>query len=428
MKKKLGIIFALVMMLFSQPMPIHAEPYYVEGDYILYIDEETEVGDEPFIGGRILGSVPEGVYYADAIKDNFYRLVGYDNTWVYKYNRIDAKQIHKMSNEVIELNVEAEAYTMPFEEEKFEAGFTFQPGQYDVSKKAFNWLLITDGTTSGWIMNKEGEATLLDSKGVLDLTFDGVEYKTQIIDYSPYKRVGFVMRPDSITIHNTANGNPDSDAQRHADLLSNPTARAYTSWHFTVDDHQIIQSMPVNEVGYHAGDGQGYGNGNSVAIEMCENAGGDWNQTVANTQKLVARLLIELNLTIDDVKQHKDFSGKNCPRQLMDETVWAEFLAGIQEQYDIMRLNDGAHTDWNDLGNGCWAYYEADGTPANRWAQSAGGQWYYIVDGIMQKNMWIDGGSGRWYYVGHDGMMLTNTWVQEDGTYYWMGADGLWVR
>ena len=51
------------------------------------------------------------------------------------------------------------------------------------------------------------------------------------------------------------------------------------SWHYTVDDHAIVQHLPDYETAYHAGDGKdGPGNTTSIGIEICVNAGGDFAQ------------------------------------------------------------------------------------------------------------------------------------------------------
>ena len=43
---------------------------------------------------------------------------------------------------------------------------------------------------------------------------------------------------------------------------------------------------------------------------MCVNADGDYVRTVQNTVALVAKILKEENLTINDVVQHNYYSGK----------------------------------------------------------------------------------------------------------------------
>ena len=93
------------------------------------------------------------------------------------------------------------------------------------------------------------------------------------------------------------------------------------------------------------------GNASSIGIESCINSGSDYYLTIQRTAKLVASLLKQFNLTINDVKMHNYFSGKNCA-QLMknnsryllsykqdgykyEDTLYGEFLELIQTEYQM---------------------------------------------------------------------------------------------
>ena len=52
-----------------------------------------------------------------------------------------------------------------------------------------------------------------------------------------------------VVIHETANTNTGADAMAHAQLLQSGQ-NGTTSWHYSVDDHQICQSIPDDEMGY----------------------------------------------------------------------------------------------------------------------------------------------------------------------------------
>ena len=72
----------------------------------------------------------------------------------------------------------------------------------------------------------------------------------------------------SITIHNTDNEDPGANAAAHAKYQKGADARKRkVSWHFTVDDKSVYQSLPINEVGWHANKG----NATSIGIEICMN-------------------------------------------------------------------------------------------------------------------------------------------------------------
>lgn len=148
-------------------------------------------------------------------------------------------------------------------------------------------------------------------------------------------RPGYKMEPAYITIHDTANTQAGADAAAHAAYIkSDACAARPASWHFTVDDKVIYQHLPLNENGWHAGDGtNGTGNRRSIGIEICENRDGNRAQAEKNAAWLVARLLREFNLGLDRVKQHFDWSGKNCPRVLRARAGgWAGFLTAVEAQ------------------------------------------------------------------------------------------------
>src|SRR5699024_8656181 len=126
-----------------------------------------------------------------------------------------------------------------------------------------------------------------------------------------YTRPGRKMTPTSITDHETANTNVRANARAHA-LLQRNGNRRQASWHFTVDDEpQVYQSLPVNEIGFHAGDSTG--NNTSIGVERCVNSDGDYLKTLANTIELY-RMLLKTYSTIKKIRQHNHWSGKDCPR------------------------------------------------------------------------------------------------------------------
>ena len=162
--------------------------------------------------------------------------------------------------------------------------------------------------------------------------------KQQFIPTSRTKqRPGYAMTPQYITIHST--GNPKSTAQNEANYVCYNSDRQ-ASYHYVCDDSQIIQVLPVNEVAWHAGDGgSGTGNRKSVAIEICEP--GDRKKAVDNAVWLAKELMRDLKIDKAHIRQHHDWSGKDCPRILRDSAYikdgidWSYFMAQIdapQEQ------------------------------------------------------------------------------------------------
>ncbi|HOA36720.1 MAG TPA: N-acetylmuramoyl-L-alanine amidase, partial [Bacillota bacterium] len=141
-------------------------------------------------------------------------------------------------------------------------------------------------------------------------------------------RPGYKMTPRYITIHDTANPGAGANAKAHAAYLKGAAAAAIpASWHFTVDDKVIYQHLPLTENGWHCGDGtNGTGNRQSIGVEICENSDGNRAKAEANAVWLTAKLLKDYGLKIAAVKQHYDWSGKNCPNVLRGrKNGWSGF-------------------------------------------------------------------------------------------------------
>lgn len=126
-----------------------------------------------------------------------------------------------------------------------------------------------------------------------------------------------------VTVHETANTDPGSDAQAHADLQASGGARQ-ASWHVQVDDTEAIRSYPDTAQCWHTGTDEG--NEDSLAVEICVNSDGDYDEAFKNAAKVVRDWRIKHNLSRTDVKQHFDWTGKNCPTKMRLADRWEEFL------------------------------------------------------------------------------------------------------
>ncbi len=158
-----------------------------------------------------------------------------------------------------------------------------------------------------------------------DQVFDVPVY-TSLIPEGKKGRPGKQRKIMYIVIHETDNQDVGADAANHANFLNN-VSEDYTSWHYTVDDHEIYHHVPDNEVAWHAGDQQTLpgGNMNGIGVELCVNPGNDFEKTFQNAAKLTAYLIDAYDLTIDAVKQHGDFMWKNCPATIRDTNRTQEF-------------------------------------------------------------------------------------------------------
>jgi hypothetical protein len=143
------------------------------------------------------------------------------------------------------------------------------------------------------------------------------------------KHYSGVNRRHSVTIHETANLTPGANAAMHANLQSRGNVRN-ASWHWQVDDKEAVQSFLHTTQCWHAGDGEGPGNLDSVAIEICVNPDSDFVQAVHNAADLTRQILATEGLHVNDVVQHNRWTGKNCPTFLRSGAhgiTWDEFLA-----------------------------------------------------------------------------------------------------
>ena len=159
------------------------------------------------------------------------------------------------------------------------------------------------------------------------------------------------MSPNFITIHSTQNYSSGGGARAHARMLQRGALKGrknslgYITWHFTVDDHSIYQSLPTNEQGQHA-DYEGPGNRYSIGIEMCENRGNSREQTMEKTAQLTAYLLKKHRIPLRNVVPHqhwrmiryadgRDLGHKNCPHFLMTNGKpgwkWQAFIKRIEK-------------------------------------------------------------------------------------------------
>ena len=132
-----------------------------------------------------------------------------------------------------------------------------------------------------------------------------------------------------ITVHETGNTDEGANALAHANYINNGSEE---TWHYTVDDTQVIKHFNHDISCWHCGDGRGEGNLNSIGIEMCVNSDGDFNKTIANTIELVQYLMKELNISIADVFQHNYWNGKDCPQNIRrgNPITWLTFLDRVK--------------------------------------------------------------------------------------------------
>lgn len=169
----------------------------------------------------------------------------------------------------------------------------------------------------------------------LDQAYAQLNIVQDFIPVGHSNRPGKRFVPTAITIHNTDNVEPGADAAAHAQYQKGADARRRkVSWHFTVDDKRVYQSLPINEIGWHTHTKKG--NARSIGVEICMNSDLDVSAAYRRAALLTAVLAFQNEIEVPKrIYQHYDWSGKNCPRVLRDmPNSWQNFLAQIRDFRD----------------------------------------------------------------------------------------------
>ena len=123
--------------------------------------------------------------------------------------------------------------------------------------KRFKWtlaaaaVLLAIGIITGVILWETRGGVTADRPEVTEIF--GVPVHTVFIPETLPGRPGIKREVKFIVIHETGNPSEGADAKAHSDYLLNG-GEGTTSWHYTVDDHEIYHHIPDSEVSWNAGD------------------------------------------------------------------------------------------------------------------------------------------------------------------------------
>ena len=192
----------------------------------------------------------------------------------------------------------------------------------------------------------------------------GVPFRVALIPKDNENRPGYPMRPEWVTVHETGNPRPGANAEAHRVFTHDGGGKDTVSFHFVVDDREVVQLLPLTENGWHAGDGpDGPGNRTSIAIETCVNQDGDWGRTKANLARLLAAICRAYGWGTDRIVQHGRWSGKNCPSKIRAEGSWDRLLAEVQRLLGLKEESSVRHfpETGQSIAHGFKAFWEAYG-------------------------------------------------------------------
>ena len=173
-----------------------------------------------------------------------------------------------------------------------------------------------------------------------------------LVSKSKYKiKCPYEMKPTRIVVHNTAN---DASAKNEiAYMIKNDNQ---VSFHYAVDDKEVVQGIPEIRNAWHAGDGNGKGNREGIAIEICYSKSGGEKFTKAeeNAVKLIVDILKRYGWGVNKVTKHQDYSGKYCPHRTLD-AGWDRFIKMIEAKMNtkLHRVQVGAFANRSNAERLC---------------------------------------------------------------------------
>lgn len=135
--------------------------------------------------------------------------------------------------------------------------------------------------------------------------------------------------PKCIVVHNTDNFAAGADARAHARAQHDGNFQNISA-HYYVDDGDTAYQAALHSRGcWHVGINYGgknlfqqYGNKNSIGVEMCVQAGYNYEKAFENTAALVREIMRETGIPLERVYRHYDICSKYCPSQIMNRGDW----------------------------------------------------------------------------------------------------------
>lgn len=134
-------------------------------------------------------------------------------------------------------------------------------------------------------------------------------------------------KPAYVIIHETDNWSKGANARAHATAMKNGNLAGTV--HYYVDSQECYQTLEHQDGAWAVGDGHGkYGisNLNSINIEICVNPESNYYLAVDRAAELAAMLLNQYGWDTSHLKRHYDASRKHCPRRILDEGLWDNFV------------------------------------------------------------------------------------------------------
>jgi len=154
----------------------------------------------------------------------------------------------------------------------------------------------------------------------------------QLLTVNEYSRPGTKLeKVNGIVVHYT--GNPGTTAMQNRNYFEGLKDSKITkaSSHYIIGlSGEIIQCIPLEEIAYASNER----NADTISIECCidNDAGRFTEKTYDSLVQLVAWLVGEYDLKIEDIIRHYDVTGKICPKYFVEhESAWEDFKLDVEK-------------------------------------------------------------------------------------------------
>lgn len=148
----------------------------------------------------------------------------------------------------------------------------------------------------------------------------------------------YTMKFDYITVHETGNNAPAINESNY--MINN---NYEVGFHVAIDDKEAVESIMFARNAWHCGDGNnGTGNRKSIGIEICYQTESypmtKYKKSVDNAILYIADVLHENKKPVSCLRRHKDWNGKDCPRNINAGRYinWNEFKNRVQKRLDVL--------------------------------------------------------------------------------------------
>ena len=159
--------------------------------------------------------------------------------------------------------------------------------------------------------------------------------KAKSISYDKNKR-DKAKTVEYIVIHYTSN--EGDTAKNNVDYFA--TGNPYEAGaHFFVDQKGLIgRSIPMENVAWAVATNKGrINNYNSVSIELCDTASKDPSDEMVKSVVELIKYICKYCPKVKGIARHYDVTGKLCPKRMVDDVKWGEFLFRIA--YSLMDID-----------------------------------------------------------------------------------------